>query len=611
MQRLEQDRHYPTPGVTSILQIFEQSCARFADQPLINWRKTPSSDLLRHTFSDTKTSVNALARAFGSTSKRVALLGENSFPWIVTYLATLLYAECIIPIDRLLKAEEVVPLLARGQADTLVIDAKSWIDLAPLISGASCLKRVIVMLEERVPKRQQEAFASLINQAASANPSDAQKSSAEAPHIRVERFDPLLEAYANDQTPLIPSPTDSPSVLLFTSGTTDQSKGVLLSQKTLASDVNSLMGVVNFKPGIRMLSILPLSHTFENTCGLLCGLQIGAEIYICDGLKYVQQNLKEHRIQLLISVPAIFEQMYKRILGEAKKQGRDQLLLRLIKVSRFLRKIGIDVRKRLFKKVMEPLGGALEWSIQGGASLKKEIIEFFDELGWRICQGYGMTEMSPVVSGCNTGRFVAGTVGRALTDVEIAIDNEKDGEVGEILVRGGSMMLGYYQDPAATAEVIDEKGWLHTGDLGRIDPKSGCLMITGRIKSMIVLDNGKKVFPEEIETLLLNAGLDGVKELIVYPHSIENNRGERTQVIAAKIVVDPKVLDREALTSLIEQINADLPEFKRIRNWYTSSEDLIKTTTLKIKRNIEHERIHKDFEVKGLLLKDVNGQHLS
>ncbi len=596
MQKLQSDHFYPIPGLKSIKELFYTSCKKHADFPYIHWRNKPKEAVITKTYMDCEEDVNSFATYLSGadiSASRLAIMGENSYAWIVSYFATLLHLDCVVPLDRMLKSSEIIQLLVRAKVDTFVIDAKFYLDFGQELKNVQTLRNVIIMNAEKLSDKQEIEFTHLL---------ESNKLTTFAMAIENGRSKYKLDSSIIDKETVIDN--RKPQVLIFTSGTTANSKGVLLSQYALASDVNSLMGVVNFGVGTRMLSLLPLSHTFENTCTLLCGTQIGAEIYICDGLKYIQENLKEFKISLIVSVPAVFEQMYRRIMLQAKKSNKDTKLLKAIKVSNILRKVGIDLRKFLFKEIMGPLGGELHWAIQGGASLKKEIIDFFDAIGLRICQGYGLTEMAPVVAGCNTGRFVSGTVGRALSNIDIYIDSEDPSTPGEILIKSESVMSGYYEDDEATRAVIDDNGFFHTGDLGIINSKSGCLKITGRLKSMIVLDNGKKVFPEEIEEEIRNKDLSSVKDVFVYAHPAE--KGD--VILTAKFLIDKKHLNEEELERTIDEINQSLPSFKRIKSYYMTETDFIRTTTLKLKRQKEFEKTLKNLDELGYTLKDIQGK---
>ncbi|MDW7657715.1 MAG: AMP-binding protein, partial [Bacillota bacterium] len=370
------------------------------------------------------------------------------------------------------------------------------------------------------------------------------------------------------------------------------------------------------KQGTRMLSILPLHHTFENTCGLFVALFFGCEIVICDGLRHIQKNLQEYHIDMIIGVPAVFESFYNKVQASLKKAGKDKLIHKMIPLTEGLRKIGIDLRRKVYGQILDAFGGQLKLGICGAAPIDPDIIRFFDAVGLRILQGYGLTETSPVVSGCNDRDFVPGTVGYPVAGVEIAVDSDQPGEPGEILVRGPIVMIGYYQDPQATAEVIDRDGWFHTGDIGTINPTNNFLSITGRLKSMIVLKNGKKVFPEEIEFIINQNAF--IKESLVWG---ELEPGGDV-VVNAKIVLDREQVIQEGITEadetalknrldqIISDINRHLPSFKSVRNYVYSFQEMVKTTTLKIRRPIEIASIQRQFEKLKLSWRDLTGKNL-
>ncbi len=406
------------------------------------------------------------------------------------------------------------------------------------------------------------------------------------------------------------------SVLLFTSGTTSLAKGVMLSHKNVCADVKALAGVEKFEVGTRVLSVLPIHHTFENTCGFIGAFYFGFTIYECDGLRYIQKNMEEHKINGLIGVPLLFESFYSKIKDSVRKQGKEKKLKTAIKISNALRKIGIDLRRKLFKDILEKFGGEFKLGICGAAPIDPEIISFFDSIGIRVLQGYGLTETSPVVAGCNAKVFVPGTVGHPLTGVEIAIDTEEDGTEGEILVRGDIVMMGYYKDDEATNQAIDDDKWFHTGDIGKIDNKNGCLYITGRIKSMIVLKNGKKVFPEEIEYMLGQSDL--IKDAMVWGEV----EGDGDVEVWAKVVIDKEALNsdgdndhdentiKDKLEQLIKEISTKMPSFKSIKYFIFGEDEMEKTTTKKTKRNIELESIKNIIENNKLKIKEAAGKNI-
>jgi long-chain acyl-CoA synthetase len=404
--------------------------------------------------------------------------------------------------------------------------------------------------------------------------------------------------------------------LLFTSGTTSQAKAVMLSHRNVCADIQGIAGMVKLKPGIRMLSVLPLHHTFENTCGLFMALYVGAQVHEMDGLRYIQKNMQEYGIDMIIGVPLLFANFYAKIQSTLVKTGKEQLIRKMIPLTQGLRRIGIDVRRLVYKRILEAFGGRLHLGICGAAPIDPEIIRFFDAIGVRILQGYGLTETSPVVCGCNSKVFVPGTVGRPVSGVDVAIDTEQAGDDGEILVKGPIVMMGYLDEPESTDSVIDQDGWFHTGDLGRIDPKTRCISITGRVKSMIVLNNGKKVFPEELEYLIGQTGW--IKESLVWGDTEQDG----DVIVTAKLVIDREKLGEilglqndesaigQALDQIIADINSKLPSFKGIRRYVYSFQDMVKTTTLKVRRQVEISHLQEMMQRKKLQWRDLIGRNI-
>ena len=360
------------------------------------------------------------------------------------------------------------------------------------------------------------------------------------------------------------------AAILFTSGTSATSKAAILTDKSITADVMALLGSVSFPDPLKTLSILPLHHAFENTCGFLTVLAMGGCIHVFDGLRYIGKNLEEHKVHLTVVVPAILDAVHRRVMSEAAKSGQARKLKLGMAISTFLYNIGIDIRRKLMKDVLDKLGGNLQYIICGAAPVEVDTLKFFRAIGIEVLSGYGLTEASPVVSGGNTRVNEFATVGQPLAGVLVAIDNGGKGE-GEILVRSDIVMKGYLDDPEATAEAIDEDGWLHTADVGYFTRKKS-LVITGRRKSMIVLPSGKKVFPEEIEALLYRHDL--VRDALVFGHS----GGGGDVIITAKLVLnqdkirddlqrDPTEEDMaQALARIIAEVNRGLPSFKGIRS---------------------------------------------
>ena len=378
------------------------------------------------------------------------------------------------------------------------------------------------------------------------------------------------------------------SIMLFTSGTTAMSKAVMLSHKNICANLKDITSVIKLYPEDRFLSFLPLHHTFECTVGFLYPISIGGSIAFCDGIRHIAENIKEYQITAMISVPILFEAMYKKVIKGIEKKGKLETVQKGIKISNALLKIGIDVRKKLFKDIHDTLGGKVRLFVSGGAALDPEAEKGFNDLGFTMYQGYGLTESSPVIAAEDDKYRKIGSIGKAFPSLDVKIDEPNEEGIGELLAKGPSIMLGYYDNEEATKETVDSEGWLHTGDLAKID-KDGYIFISGRKKFVIVLKNGKNIYPEELETLVNK--IEGIKESFVYGKPEDDGDYK----ICAKIVYDKDIVKeiyktddenelKEIIWKEIKKINKTMPAYKYIREISLTQTELIKTTTQKVKR---------------------------
>lgn len=586
--------YYEPRTVCDLREIVKGSVRKYGNSTGFKF-KDKNGNITGRTYAELDRDIDCLGTALismGLKDARISIIGENRYEWGVCYFSIVNGTGVAVPLDKYLPKNEVENLIDRGRVEAVFYSPAFHDMMAEIAESGSRIRHYICMEKTGETDNGDPRFLAL-------------------PEL-IEKGRRLLEA--GDRSFVDASISrDEMSVLLFTSGTTSISKGVMLSHSNIASNVTAVSSVILTRPDDVHLSLLPLHHTFENTIGLLFMVHSGVCIAYCDGIKHVAQNLREYGVTLLVAVPAIMEAIYRKLKDAVRKSGKERLFNMLVAVSDILRSVGIDLRKKLFKSVFEQLGPRLRLAVSGAAPLDPEVIRGFDSIGLKVLQGYGLTEASPVVAANNDFINMPGTIGYPLGGIEVAIDLPDEDGIGEIITRGSNVMLGYYEDPDATAEAIDSEGWLRTGDLAVID-EDGFIRITGRAKSMIVLSNGKKAFPEEYEALL--DGIPGVKDSFIWG----NKAPDGDVQVCAKLVVDrEKLLEEkgmvppekelaEVFNSAIREINKTIPQYKAIRYFVMSFEELIKTTTLKVKRQVEFERIKGALDRAGLDMRKADGR---
>ncbi len=511
--------------------------------------------------------VKSLATALvskGLAGERIAITGPNSYYWFMVNAAAQICGCVTVPLDKDLKYGEFENSLERCEAKAIFFDKK----------------------QEKLTK---EAFQSGKTQIEYAYPL-YETDQLETVYTLLEEGKELV---GNGDTSLddIPVNPDAVSMLIFTSGTTSQSKIVMLSQRNICVNIEDMIPEIPLKPTDTNMALLPYHHMFGST-GQWLMIANGVRTVYCDGLKYIQKNMKEYGVSVFVGVPLIIEQMYKKIMKTAEKEGLDGRIRRFSKVTRLLNRAKIDVRRQIFHGVLDALGGKLRMVVLGASAADPKVIQGFNDFGVTCIQGYGLTETSPVLTAERPNNRKPGSVGYPLPHVEIKIDNPDEKGIGEVIAKGDNIMHGYYNNPEATEAVLRD-GWFHTGDLGYID-RAGFLFLSGRKKNVIVLKNGKNVFPEELEVKIASL-----------PYQLENivvglpNRGdERDLVVALKIVYDPAVLPgmtheeiEKKINEDVDAINESMPPYKRIKRVFITDEPMIKTSTAKVRRFLEIEKM--------------------
>ncbi len=587
---------YEPKVVKDLRELIKGSAEGYGDRTAFKI-KDKEGRITSKTYRELDSDVDSLGTALvslGLKGMRMSIIGENRYEWGVCYFAIVNGTGIAVPLDRHLPQNEAENLIDRGKVEVIFYSLAyhgMMLDIAGKNPG---MKYFICMETITAGTGDDPRFITL-------------------PGL-IEKGRKLLASGDKSFTGA-DIDREKMSVLLFTSGTTSMSKGVMLSHANLAANVTSITTMIKVYPTDTHLSLLPYHHTFENTVGLMFMLHTGVCIAYCDGVKHIVQNLKEYNVTILVAVPAIFEAMYRKLQEGIKKSGKDKLLKAIIKLSDLLRAVGIDLRRKLFKSVFEQLGPGLRVAVSGAAALDREVVIGFDKIGFNLLQGYGLTEAAPVISSNNDYVNVPGTIGHPMYGIDVAIDAPDENGIGEIISRGGNVMLGYYEDPAATADSFTEDGWLRTGDIGYIDEK-GLIRITGRAKSMIVLNSGKKAFPEEYEVQLNN--IPGIKDSFVWGNTAPDGDIQ----ICAKLVIDKDnagdgkggILPESELAAkfdvAIKEINKTVPQYKIIRYFVMTEEELVKANGIKTKRHIEQEKVKDMLEKAGVDIRKVSGRFI-
>ena len=570
---------YKFDKITDLKDMINKSAEKYGDKLAFKYKTDVPGEYTGISYKQFLEDINALGTKLidmGLRGKRIAVIGENRYEWCLSYVATACGVGVVVPLDKLLPANELETLIIRSGVEAIFYTSKYDEIMQDIKQRQTTDLRYYISMD--LEKRENSIYS--------------QKELVEKGKELIAKGNKkYIDAKINN---------DKMGFMLFTSGTTAMSKAVMLSHKNIVTNLMDIAAVLNLDEKDTLLSFLPLHHTFECTVGFLYPIYRGASIAYCEGIRYIANNIKEYKITAMISVPALYENMYKRLMKNIEKKGKLQEVELLMKLTGTLSRVGIDFRRKVFKEIHEGLGGHLRILVNGAAALSPEVERGFNDLGIKILQGYGLTETSPVISAGTDFEQEVGSVGKVFPSVKIKIVDKDENGVGEIHVKGPTVMKGYYQNEEATKEVIDSKGWFNTGDLGYVD-KKGFLFLCGRKKSVIVLKNGKNVFPEEIETVINR--IDGVKESFVYGKPEEDD--EIDLKVCAKIVYDKDIVKEiynveeydkllDIIWAKVKEINKTMPTYKAIKEISLTEEELIKTTTQKIKRHEEIKKIQKN-----------------
>lgn len=567
---------YEAEEVANFRELVNRSAEKYPNNVAYKFKRNlgkPNQVIIEKTYKEVKEEVEALGTMLlnmGLENKKVALIGNNRYEWCESYFAVTTSNMVVVPLDKALPNQEIKSLIERSQADAVIYENKYSEVFNSLREENNETLKYYINMDLKQNENGVLSFTKLIEDGK-------------------ELLNKGDEKYSQ-----VKIDNEKMSILIFTSGTTNTSKGVMLSQKNITSNILAMAKMSKMYPDDVLLSFLPLHHTFECTITFLYGYYSGATVAFCDGLKYIAKNLQEYKISVFVAVPLVLETIYKKIQKGIKDQGKEKIVNTMSKIANFLLKFHIDIRRKVFKSVLDQLGGNLRIAYFGAASMDKNVIKGYNNFGIDTVQGYGLTETSPLLAAETDKEHCPGSVGMAPFNVQLKLEDVDEKGVGEIVAKGPNIMLGYYENPEATKAVMKD-GWFHTGDLGYYD-KDGYLYITGRKKEIIVLKNGENVYPSEIEFLVNK--LPYVTESIVFPR--ENTKGEIA--IGVKAVYDKDLIKekfgekteaeyKKLVWEDIKEINQRLSQFKKIKELIITTEALEKTTTQKIKRFKEIEKI--------------------
>ena len=580
----ESKKYHEQTNYKTVKEIFERSREKFAEDVFILEKFNPKDKFTEITFKEFTDDVIALGTAltnkYNLKDERIIIIGENTYNWYVSYMAMLCGVGVAVPVDKELPQNEIENVIERSKATAVIYSTKK--------------KEIIKKIEDNLPRVkyfiQMNSDDKLVGRTVGFNTilAEGRKmiKSGDDSFMKIE-IDP-----------------EEFKVLIFTSGTTSNAKGVMICNRNLAQNVNAVSPYVKIDENDRLFSVLPLHHTYESSIGFLLPFATGTSIAVCQGLKYIVPNLKETNPTALIAVPLLIENLYKKINKSIEKSGKTAMVNSMIHVTNALKSVGVDIKKKVFAEIYENLGGKLRIIVSAAAPIDVKIGKWIQDIGISFIQGYGLTETAPIAALTPEFEPKVGSAGKAVVCAELKIDNPNEKGEGEVLIKSETLMIGYYEDKEATNEAIkvDENGdrWFHSGDVGYLD-NDGFLYITGRSKNVIVTQNGKNIYPEEIELML--GDITEIKECMVYGKEVE---GEKELVISAKVIpnIDEieakngKDLSDEQIYNIIwekiKEVNHKLTSYKAIKKLEIKKDEFVKTTTMKIKRYAEIEKDKKN-----------------
>ena len=575
-QKQKRTEPYETTNYKTVKEFFTKSINEFAERPCILEKpdhKEPYKTFTYKEFGDDVIALGtAMIKLLNLKDKKVIIIGETQYDWYISYMAMLCGVGIAVPVDRELPLNELENVVRRSRASAIIYSPKKEDDIKKIKETMPEVEYYIEMKSDKDLNGKDVGINYLIdNGKRIVNSGDNSFMEIE---IDPEEF----------------------KVLLFTSGTTSNSKGVMLCNKNLAENINAVNAYVKIYPTDRFFSVLPLHHTYESTIGFLVPIAIGCSIAVCEGLRYIVPNLQEAKPTAVLTVPLLVESIYKKINETIKKSHKEKLVNSMIHITNGLKTVGIDIKKKVFKEIYDNLGGNIRIIVSAAAPIDKKVGNWLEDIGILFLQGYGLTETAPIAALTPDYKPMVGSAGKAVVQAQIRVDNPNENGEGEIMIKSPTLMLGYYEDEEATREAIEPDGYFHSGDVGYIN-EDGFIYITGRSKNVIVTQNGKNIYPEEIEMLLDK--IPEIKEVMVYGKAPEGEEAKRKDdkelIITARVIPDKEKIEelhgnisdeevKKIIWEQIKQVNKKLTSYKAVKSLELKEGEFEKTSTMKIKR---------------------------
>lgn len=576
-KNLKKKRETPYEDMThykTVKEFFLNSAENYPNEDCILEKPDHKTPYKITTYKEFKEDVlglgTALTNVLNLKNKRVIIIGETQYGWYVSYMAMLCGVGIAVPTDRELPLNELENIVKRSRASAIIYSPKKAEDIKKIKEDIPEVEYFIEMKGENKLEDKDVGLQYLI---------DLGKSIIKSGDNSFEKIEIDPEEF---------------KILFFTSGTTSNAKGVMLNNRNLAENINAVSAYVKLYPIDMLFSVLPLHHCYESTIGFLLPMATGASVAICEGLRYIVPNLQEAHPTAILTVPLLVESLYKKINEKIVKSKKDKIVNTMISVTNALKGAGIDIKKKVFKEIYDNLGGRLRIIVSAAAPIDKKVGNWLEDIGITFLQGYGLTETAPISALTPEYKPCVGSAGKAVVQADIKIKDPNENGEGEILIKSPTLMLGYYEDEEETKKVIDEDGYFNAGDIGYIDD-DGYIFITGRSKNVIVTQNGKNIYPEEIEMILDK--VDEIKESMVYGKKPEANsrREEKELIITARVIPDydkikelhGELSEKEIYDMIwknIKEVNKKLTSYKAVKALEIKEGEFEKTSTMKIKR---------------------------